>query len=68
MRPMVGMILKNVTAIAVAGAVMVFWAGLATGAQAETVKPLAATDCDRVRQGLEAGLPFGPGFRRMDVE
>lgn len=33
----------------------------------ELVEPLKTEDCDRVRRGLEDGLPFGPGFRRMEV-
>ncbi len=39
-----------------------------TAAAAETVKPLPAKDCKRVRLALENGLPFGPGFRRLEVE
>lgn len=37
-------------------------------AAAETVEPLPAKDCKRVRLALENGLPFGPGFRRLEVE
>ncbi|MDA0306526.1 MAG: hypothetical protein O3B76_09630, partial [Proteobacteria bacterium] len=41
---------------------------IAFQAQAEPVKPLGDEDCARVRRALEAGLPFGPGFRRMQVD
>ncbi|NQU59942.1 MAG: hypothetical protein HQ512_02330 [Rhodospirillales bacterium] len=37
-------------------------------ALAETVKPLEPKDCDQVRAGLEDSLPFGPGFRRMQID
>lgn len=36
--------------------------------EAEPVRPLRAEDCDKVRQALEGGLPFGPGFRRIVVD
>lgn len=64
MRPMVGIIPRNITWAALA-AMMGFMAG---PAQAETVKPLTPAECDKVRQALEDGLPFGPGFRRMEVD
>ena len=41
---------------------------VAVPAWSEPVEPLKPEDCDRVRRGLEDGLPFGPGFRRMEVE
>ncbi|MCH7938077.1 MAG: hypothetical protein IH994_13475 [Proteobacteria bacterium] len=41
---------------------------LAGAAGAETAKPLAPEDCKRVRLALENRLPFGPGFRRFEVE
>ncbi len=41
---------------------------IAVPAWSEPVEPLKPEDCDRVRRGLEDGLPFGPGFRRMEVE
>ncbi len=68
MQPMVGIIPRNITGVALAAAMMGLMAGLAAGAQAETVKPLTPAECDKVRQALEDGLPFGPGFRRMEVD
>lgn len=41
---------------------------MAATAAAEPVKPLAPEDCKRVRLALEQRLPFGPGFRRLEVE
>ena len=40
----------------------------AATAGAEPAKPLAPEDCKRVRLALEQRLPFGPGFRRFEVE
>ena len=40
----------------------------AATAAAEPAKPLAPEDCKRVRLALEQRLPFGPGFRRFEVE
>jgi len=54
--------------ISVAVLAAVFAAVLAAPAQAEPVKPLGDEDCVKVRRALEAGLPFGPGFRRMQVD
>lgn len=39
-----------------------------TAAMAEIVKPLPGEDCKRARLALENGLPFGPGFRRLQVD
>ncbi len=41
---------------------------MAATAGAEPAKPLAPEDCKRVRLALEQRLPFGPGFRRFEVE
>lgn len=41
---------------------------MAATAAAEPAKPLAPEDCKRVRLALEQRLPFGPGFRRFEVE
>ena len=41
---------------------------VAVPAWAEPVEPLKPEDCAQVRRGLEDGLPFGPGFRRMEVK
>ena len=41
---------------------------LAGTAMAEPAKPLPPEDCKKVRQALESRLPFGPGFRRLEVE
>ncbi len=41
---------------------------MAATAGAEPAKPLATEDCKRVRLALEQRLPFGPGFRRLEVE
>jgi len=38
------------------------------GAEADTAKPLAAKECQRLRLALEGNLPFGPGFRRLVVQ
>ncbi|MAF96770.1 MAG: hypothetical protein CMM60_13615 [Rhodospirillaceae bacterium] len=40
----------------------------AATAGAEPAKPLPPEDCKRVRLALESRLPFGPGFRRLEVE
>lgn len=40
---------------------------VAATAVAEPAKPLAPEDCKRVRLVLENRLPFGPGFRRLEV-
>lgn len=40
----------------------------AATAAAEPARPLAPEDCKRVRLALEQRLPFGPGFRRLEVE
>ncbi|HIE19733.1 MAG TPA: hypothetical protein EYP72_01715 [Rhodospirillales bacterium] len=37
-------------------------------AATEPAKPLAPEDCQRVRLALEERLPFGPGFRRLEIE
>ena len=42
--------------------------GAAGAMAAEMVKPLPGKDCKRARVALENGLPFGPGFRRLEVE
>lgn len=41
---------------------------MAATAGAEPARPLAPEDCKRVRLALEQRLPFGPGFRRFEVE
>ena len=40
----------------------------ATHANAETTKPLPPQDCQSLRLALEGNLPFGPGFRRIEVQ
>jgi hypothetical protein len=40
----------------------------AATAATEPAKPLAPEDCQRVRLALEQRLPFGPGFRPLEVE
>ena len=52
-------------AVAVLCALVMGGAGAVT---AEMVKPLPGKDCKRARLALENGLPFGPGFRRLEVE
>jgi len=42
--------------------------GAAGAMAAEMVKPLPGKDCKWARVALENGLPFGPGFRRLEVE
>jgi len=49
-------------------AVALIGALLLGGAAAEMVMPLPGKDCKRARVALENGLPFGPGFRRLEVE
>ena len=56
-------------AILFAGWVGVFGAIVfASGADAETAKPLPPQDCQSLRLALESNLPFGPGFRRLEVQ
>ena len=48
-----------------AGWAAVFAAG---HAKADTAKPLPPQDCQSLRLALESNLPFGPGFRRLEVQ
>ncbi len=50
------------------GAWVVIAVLMAATAGAEPAKPLAPEDCKRVRLALEQRLPFGPGFRRFEIE
>lgn len=42
--------------------------GASAAAAAQVVAPLAAAECDLVRQTLEDALPIAPGFRRREFE
>lgn len=57
--------------IALAGLAALFLGPLSimagAAAATEMVKPLPGEDCKRVRLALENDLPFGPGFRRLEV-
>ncbi len=62
---MIANLRRIVTGFGASAAVAVL---MAATAAAEQAKPLAPEDCKRVRLALEQRLPFGPGFRRLEVE
>ncbi len=51
-------------------ALLLGWAAVfgAIDAKAETAKPLPLQDCQSLRLALEGNLPFGPGFRWLEVQ
>ena len=63
-----GGIIKSLAKLA--PALLLGWAAVfgAIEAKAETAKPLPLQDCQSLRLALEGNLPFGPGFRRIEVQ
>lgn len=64
-RTMVANLRRMVTGFGAGAVIAVLTAATAA---TEPAKPLAPEDCQRVRLALEQRLPFGPGFRRLEVE
>ena len=64
-RTMVANLRRMVTGFGAGAVIAVLTAATAA---TEPAKPLAPEDCQRVRLALEERLPFGPGFRRLEVE
>ncbi len=67
------MVMRGKRIIGLAAAVLLGWAAVfgvfgVIGARAETARPLPPQDCQSLRLALEANLPFGPGFRRLEVQ